>query len=141
MNWSPAALFGILTGAIWLCWCAFRQARSKSSAVDANTAYQAFMSASRFGGLDGLRAFSVVAVIWCHVTGPHTLELLNRGNKGVDLFFAISGFLVTSLLLREHRKTCGISLRNFYIRRTLRIFPLYYAVLCLYCVLVFFTLH
>ncbi|MGZ5179071.1 MAG: acyltransferase family protein [Ramlibacter sp.] len=104
-------------------------------------AYRAFTATSRFSALDGLRAFSVIAVVWSHVSGDHVLNFLNHGNKGVDLFFAISGFLVTNLLLRERRREGAISLRNFYIRRTLRIFPLYYAVLSLYCVLVFLTFH
>lgn len=104
-------------------------------------AYRSFTATSRFSALDGLRAFSVIAVVWCHVAGPHSLNFLNQGNKGVDLFFAISGFLVTNLLLRERRREGAISLRNFFIRRTLRIFPLYYAVLSLYCVLVFATFH
>jgi peptidoglycan/LPS O-acetylase OafA/YrhL len=59
----------------------------------------------------------------------------------VDLFFAISGFLVTTLLLREYRRNGRISIREFYMRRTLRIFPLYYAVLALYCVLVFVAMR
>jgi len=100
-----------------------------------------FAATRYFSGLDALRAFSVIAVIWAHVAGPQTITLLNQGHKGVDLFFAISGFLVTTLLLREYRRNGGISLRDFYIRRSLRIFPLYYAVLALYCVLVFATLR
>ena len=102
--------------------------------------FRDFTSVTRFSGLDGLRAFSVLGVIWCHVTGPHPLALLNQGSRGVDLFFAISGFLVTILLLREYRRDGAMSLGNFFIRRTLRIFPLYFTVLAVYCVLVFFTL-
>lgn len=104
-------------------------------------AYRTFASTRHFTGLDALRAISVLGVIWSHVTAPHALRLLNQGHMGVDLFFAISGFLVTTLLLREYRQAGHISLRNFYIRRTLRIFPLYYAVLALYCVLVFATMR
>lgn len=54
---------------------------------------------------------------------------MTRGFLGVDLFFVISGFLIVSLLLRERRRTGTISLRAFYARRLLRIFPLYYGVL------------
>jgi peptidoglycan/LPS O-acetylase OafA/YrhL len=111
------------------------------SGTAAADAYSAFLSTKYFGGLDALRAFSVLAVIWTHVTTGHTVHLLTQGHRGVDLFFAISGFLVTTLLLREYRRNGRISIREFYMRRTLRIFPLYYAVLALYCVLVFFTLR
>ncbi len=108
----------------------------------AQSIYDQKYSATRyFSGLDALRAFAVLAVIWCHVGGTHSITILNHGNKGVDLFFAISGFLVTTLLLREHRRNGRISLKDFYMRRTLRIFPLYYAVLGLYCVLVLLTMR
>jgi peptidoglycan/LPS O-acetylase OafA/YrhL len=61
---------------------------------------------------------------------------LQRGYLGVSLFFVISGFLITTLLLRENATHGDISLKRFYIRRTLRIFPLYYTVLLLYVLLV-----
>jgi peptidoglycan/LPS O-acetylase OafA/YrhL len=83
---------------------------------------------ARFGSLDGLRALAIVPVVWHHAT-PHPIDgALGRGPLGVDLFFAISGFLITTLLLRE-RDERTIDLRGFYVRRTLRIFPLYYVVL------------
>lgn len=63
--------------------------------------------------------------------------LAHLGGHGVTLFFAISGFLITTLLIRELGVTGSIDLKAFYARRTLRIFPLYYAVLLLYVVLVF----
>jgi peptidoglycan/LPS O-acetylase OafA/YrhL len=52
-----------------------------------------------------------------------------RGFLGVDMFFVISGFLIVTLLLRERDRNGEISLRRFYARRTLRIFPIYYAIL------------
>jgi peptidoglycan/LPS O-acetylase OafA/YrhL len=107
---------------------------------EADRAWASFQDAKYFGGLDALRAFSVIAVIWTHTTLPHSATLLNQGHRGVDLFFAISGFLVTTLLLKEYRRTGTVSLRDFYMRRTLRIFPLYFAVLAAYCLLVFVTL-
>ena len=60
---------------------------------------------------------------------PHTPFWLVVGNAslGVSIFFVISGFLITSLLLREHERYAAISLRNFYLRRFFRIFPGFYA--------------
>lgn len=106
-----------------------------------NDPYGAFKSARYFSGLDALRALSVIAVIWSHVGGYHGGGLLGEGRRGVDLFFAISGFLVTTLLVRERDRTGRVSLQDFYVRRTLRIFPLYYAILALYCIVVFLTLQ
>jgi peptidoglycan/LPS O-acetylase OafA/YrhL len=99
--------------------------------------YDDYRSATFFSSLDGLRCISILAVIWHH-TGIHAggLNLARQGYLGVDLFFAISGFLITTLLLRERERFGSISLRDFYIRRTLRIFPLYYAVVLIYVVLV-----
>jgi peptidoglycan/LPS O-acetylase OafA/YrhL len=69
-------------------------------------------------------------VVWHHAhPGFAALPLTRNGFLGVDLFFVLSGFLITALLMHERETTGGISLRNFYIRRSLRIFPLYYLVL------------
>jgi peptidoglycan/LPS O-acetylase OafA/YrhL len=81
-------------------------------------------------GLDGLRAVAVAGVVWHHsYSGLDALPMMRHGFLGVDLFFVLSGFLITTLLLREQQRSGRISLRHFYIRRALRIFPLYYAVL------------
>src|ERR1700739_2072049 len=104
-----------------------------------------FMRIRFFESLDGLRALSILGVIWSHVwyvSGPayyNTLikvPVLRNGAFGVSVFFGISGFLITTLLLREQLKNGRISLRDFYIRRTLRIWPLYYGTLALCVVLV-----
>jgi peptidoglycan/LPS O-acetylase OafA/YrhL len=82
---------------------------------------------NRIPSLDGLRAISIVLVIaghWLHVLGYGNLG--NLGNLGVRVFFVISGFLITGLLLKEIEKTSGVNLLKFYFRRTLRIFPPYY---------------
>jgi peptidoglycan/LPS O-acetylase OafA/YrhL len=84
-----------------------------------------------FGSLDGIRAGSILAVIWHHATprGGYNLPMFDRGFLGVDMFFVLSGFLIVTLLLRERDRNGNISLKNFYARRTLRIFPVYYALL------------
>jgi peptidoglycan/LPS O-acetylase OafA/YrhL len=108
----------------------------------AESSHQAFLQRSHFGSLDGLRCLSIIAVIWAH--GPGTkapLLLLRSGGLGVELFFAISGFLITTLLLREREAAGAISLRRFYVRRALRIFPAYYTVLAIYTVLVLLSLR
>ena len=69
--------------------------------------------------LDGLRALAVVAVIVYH----GDVGALTGGFVGVDLFFVLSGFLITSLLLAEHRRTGGVDLRRFWSRRFRRLLP------------------
>jgi peptidoglycan/LPS O-acetylase OafA/YrhL len=98
-----------------------------------------FQEAKYFPLLDGLRAVSIVGVVWHHAGGAqHLSSPLSRGYHGVSLFFVISGFLITTLLLRERERFGSISLRRFYLRRALRIFPLYYAVLALYVAMVLY---
>ena len=70
--------------------------------------------------LDGLRGIAIIAVLIHHQLTPFSLR---GGFLGVDLFFVLSGFLITGLLLAEFEKTRSISLRNFYIRRVLRLGP------------------
>ncbi|MFZ6642596.1 acyltransferase family protein [Undibacterium sp. TC4M20W] len=97
-----------------------------------------YLSNKRFASLDGLRAISIIAVIWHHTAPAGINEILTSiGAQGVQLFFAISGFLITTLLLRERERNGKIDLKAFYLRRSLRIFPLYYGTLALYIVLVY----
>jgi peptidoglycan/LPS O-acetylase OafA/YrhL len=105
--------------------------------MDVHVEHRAFLARKYFGALDGLRGISIIAVVWHHAAGHDLPGVLGRGYLGVHLFFAISGLLITTLLLREQSRSGTISLRNFYIRRTLRIFPAYYAVIVVYAVLVF----
>lgn len=100
-----------------------------SSTVSPSNAHADFLRQRTFGSLDGLRAISIIGVVWHHTGADTGLRGMTRGFLGVDLFFVISGFLIVSLLLRERRRTGAISLRAFYARRLLRIFPLYYGVL------------
>ncbi|WP_165066250.1 acyltransferase family protein [Paludisphaera rhizosphaerae] len=72
--------------------------------------------------MDGLRAFAVVAVMFFHARAPFS-EL---GMLGVDLFFVLSGFLITSLMLDEHSRTGRIDLIKFWARRFLRLAPAYW---------------
>jgi len=68
--------------------------------------------------LDGLRGLALLGVLLFHANGA-----LAGGYLGVDLFFVLSGFLITSLLLAEHRETGRIALGPFWIRRARRLFP------------------
>src|SRR5688572_19736717 len=73
--------------------------------------HEQFLRSRRFGALDGLRAISVLAVVWHHTAGTQFSGLLGQGALGVHMFFAISGFLITTLLLRERSRVGSISLR------------------------------
>jgi peptidoglycan/LPS O-acetylase OafA/YrhL len=87
----------------------------------------------RIPSLDGLRAVSISFVLIAHLSGtagfPHFPYFVQQGMSlfGVRVFFVISAFLITSLLLHEESRTGTVSLRHFYFRRTLRIFPPFYA--------------
>ncbi|WEF34293.1 acyltransferase family protein [Pseudoduganella chitinolytica] len=74
----------------------------------------------RFAELDGLRALAVVSVILfhCEITG-----VFNAGFFGVDMFFTISGFIITSILLKEYRSEGDFRFLNFYFRRLKRLLP------------------
>ena len=92
----------------------------------------------RIGDIEVLRACAVLMVAFQHLNGSLTTldapslpwPMLHLGGSfGVDLFFVISGFLIVTLILREKKRTDEISLKHFYTRRFLRIFPAYYLVL------------
>ncbi len=102
------------------------------------------LKAGRIPNLDGLRAASIFLVLFHHCPNLDWLGTLHaNGRYGVALFFVISGFLITTLFLREQRRFGRVDMWRFYGRRCLRLFPLYYAVLGVYAVLVlglgFFT--
>jgi peptidoglycan/LPS O-acetylase OafA/YrhL len=91
-------------------------------------------------GLDGLRAFAVLAVMFYHFlylaprcTGwcARVQDISSWGWCGVDLFFVLSGFLITGILLDAKAKAAAHYFSSFYMRRALRIFPLYYGVVLL----------
>ncbi len=74
---------------------------------------------------DGIRGFGVVGVMAGHALPFATLSF----SAIVDVFFVISGFLITTLLLQEHRDTGGVDVRKFYARRLLRLLPALYVML------------
>ncbi|MCX6703110.1 MAG: acyltransferase [Candidatus Zambryskibacteria bacterium] len=92
-----------------------------------------------FKNLDGLRFFAFLIVLISHLTifSGYTAELYNpirklffaHGDLGVTFFFVLSGFLITYLLLQEREQTGDVSIKHFYIRRALRIWPVYLVVI------------
>jgi len=109
--------------------------------------------ASNFAPIDGIRALSILLVLVYHtflvydLSNPHEtvasmLEKLGwpwtwawNGDKGVDVFFVMSGFLISGILLRQYSKEGHLNLKNFYIRRYLRLTPAYYFMLTVYWLL------
>jgi peptidoglycan/LPS O-acetylase OafA/YrhL len=90
--------------------------------------------------LDGLRAISVLAVMAFHhyFIGGHEEGFAPGGFLGVEVFFVVSGYLITSLLLAERRDTAGVSLPRFWLRRARRLLPALFAmvgVVILYAIL------
>ena len=74
--------------------------------------------------IDGLRAIAVISVIFYHADNSfNNLKILPGGFIGVDIFFVISGFLITSIILKELNETGTFSFKNFYLRRVKRIIP------------------
>ena len=87
--------------------------------------------------LDGLRAVSVLLVILWHLREKSPYIAHIAGWLGVYIFFVISGFLITALLIDEERKTGAIGLSAFYLRRAFRILPVYFLVLAVYVLIDF----
>lgn len=101
------------------------------------------LAESRLPALDGIRGVAVLMILVFHfwqslyrlpaaASLQSHLRFLASGQTGVDLFFVLSGFLITGILLNA--KGTPHFLRNFYVRRALRILPLYYLVVCGYFV-------
>lgn len=107
------------------------------TAQDAAPSKRSAASAGRFylPELDALRflAFSLVFL-------SHSAPVLGAGRHGVQIFFVLSAFLITELLLRERETTDKVNITAFYIRRALRIWPLYYTMLLL-CFLFSLSFH
>src|SRR5215475_4830380 len=99
---------------------------------------------NRIPSLDGLRCIAVAMVLFSHMLGTQGFLrpsqgafLYEFGNLGVKVFFVISGYLITNLLLHELAKTNRIHLGKFYFRRTFRIFPACY---CMVAALILFRM-
>lgn len=91
---------------------------------------------NRIPSLDGLRAAAITLVVLSHSVDKSArdwteplLKIVGNGDLGVSLFFVISGYLITMLLVREWGATGKIDLRRFYVRRAFRIIPACYAYL------------
>ncbi len=111
------------------------------------------MKKLKYPSINGLRAISILLVLCNHLTMRDNLfahlssikllmpllAFLLDGQLGVNVFFVISGFLITSLMIQEEEVENKISLKSFYIRRTLRIFPAYYFLLLVYFILQVFN--
>jgi peptidoglycan/LPS O-acetylase OafA/YrhL len=94
-------------------------------------------SPRRIPSLDGCRAISILLVVLAHLCetpalqafDPYARMMFHLGPFGVKVFFVISGFLITKLLLDEERRHGSVSIKGFYIRRAFRIWPVAYAYL------------
>ncbi len=95
--------------------------------------------AGRVPSLDGLRAVAIGLVIAAHSIGtpnaPFPMSFWAFGDLGVQLFFVISGFLITLLLIRERKRRGRISLKQFYFRRAVRILPAFLTFMAFLCFL------
>ena len=81
--------------------------------------------------LDGIRAVAILAVMAYHLQWlvPELGNFTSGGYLGVDIFFVLSGFLITSVLLKEQDRCGNVSLKNFFLRRFLRLAPALWAFL------------
>jgi len=91
--------------------------------------HAAFLARRHFAALDGLRALGILAVVWHHTAG-------GPGRFGANLFFLLSGFLVTTILVRERARKGTIDVIGWRVRRARRLYPLYFTVLAGYVALV-----
>lgn len=89
--------------------------------------WSSILSSPKIPSLNGIRGLAAMAVVFGHIQRENQFVLAGwiRG-YAVMCFFVLSGFLITNLLLQEHDKTNTVSLKNFYIRRSLRIFPAFW---------------
>ncbi len=98
--------------------------------------WEAFQSRRRMPVLDGVRAVAVLLVVVGHGAYQPLWDHLN-GGSGVTMFFILSGFLITTLLLREEHRRGTVGFAGFYVRRLFRIAPLYLLAVGAYCLVIF----
>ena len=99
--------------------CRWRHKSSSARPLEWNPPRQAISRVPYLPGLDGMRALAVAAVIVYHTNNGW----LPGGFIGVEVFFVISGYLITLLLIGEHEKTGRIRLKEFWMRRARRLLP------------------
>ena len=97
--------------------------------------FDAYQTRRHILPLDGLRALAILGVLLHHTRDKPFYFV--HGFRGVWLFFVISGFLITTLALREETHTGALDLKAFAVRRAFRILPLYYLTLAVYCCWIF----
>ena len=88
-----------------------------------------YLQDTTYPALTGIRGLAISFVLLYHLGINHFLRQYNSwltGRTGVDIFFVLSGFLISTLLIKEKINNSRISLKNFYVRRALRILPLAY---------------
>ena len=108
-------------------------------AVSSSTSATRQPGSSYIPGLDGIRAIAFLLVFWAHALPAVSFYI--PATLGVTIFFFLSGYLITTLLRRELERTGTISLRDFYIRRTLRIFIPLYVVFAMSAAFAHFVMH
>jgi peptidoglycan/LPS O-acetylase OafA/YrhL len=110
------------------------------AASQESSAHNSSARSSHLPSLDGLRAISIALVLLGHLSGTRNFRKIDLGigdyaHLGVVVFFVISGFLITRLLISEYEKRGSVSLKLFYARRALRLFPAAYAYIACLCLL------
>lgn len=108
-----------------------------------------FRKGNKLPGLNGLRALAASLVLVSHVfqisaimgvaEGAKLMDRVDFGGDMVNLFFVLSGFIITYTLIKEENKTGTISIKNFYAKRFLRIWPIYFLLLIIVCFIGWFT--
>jgi len=106
--------------------------------------FENYLEIKFFHNLDILRCLAIILVFVHHITlqtthflHPYLNNLHLNGRFGVRLFFVISGYLIMSLIIREELYFKQFNIKNFLIRRGLKIYPLYFLMLFVYCIMIF----